>query len=109
MKSLGEIVEKNKKDGRRPPNSQRARAVVQVMILMGEDKTTESEREMEYREPGLGRKTKKERIGKRIKYWFGRTKKLHPDEIFKMISQSKTGKNKQSLFNYLLKQRNAKK
>jgi len=50
----------------------------------------------------------KARLNTRMKYWLGRTRNQTPEDIERMMSQAKTGKNPQKLFNWLLKKHNEK-
>src|SRR4030042_3745468 len=75
------------------PNSIRAERIEQLLSFMGENRKLEAEKEKEYAE----------RLGRRFKYWLGRTKHLSPGGIFMFMKQAKDGRNPQSLFNYLLK------
>lgn len=66
---------------RRPLNSKRAYAIEQLMFFMGENPTD----------------------SKRFGYWCGRTKKIEPEKLFEMMSESKEGNNPQALFQWKLK------
>lgn len=77
------------------PNSPRAERIEQLLSLMGEDRKLEQESDEQYAQ----------RIGKRFKYWLGRTRKYSPDEIFAMLRQARSGKNPGALFNYLIKKK----
>lgn len=66
---------------RRPVNSKRAYCIEQLMIFMGENPTD----------------------SKRFGYWCGRTKKISPNRVLEMMSESKSGRNPKALFCWLLK------
>ncbi len=112
MKSIADIMaerspeEKPKRGG---INSPRSQAASQILVFMGEDKTLDEEKKLESRTSGAGKAAKKKRLNQRIKYWLGRTKKLDPKEIYGLMSQAREGKNKQALFNYLLKNHGSRK
>lgn len=106
MKSIADIFAqqaKEEKPKRGGVNSTRSNAVAQLLVFMGEDKTTDEERKLEQRQEGAGKEAKKKRLQRRMKYYLGRTKKIHPKEIYQLMSQAKEGKNKHALFNFLLK------
>lgn len=75
------------------PNSPRAEQIERLLSLMGENRKLDKEGEKEYAE----------RLGRRFKYWLGRTRSLSPDEIFATMRQAKEGKNPGALFNHILK------
>lgn len=83
MKEIGDILGKKltEKGKYRGPNSERADQVDQLMSFMGENP----------------------KDSKRFKYWLGRTRKLHPQEIYRLMREAKDGRNPRALFNYLLK------
>jgi hypothetical protein len=106
MKTIGENLEKYIK----PPEkkrggitSQKADQVSQLIYFMGEHETLKEEKILERRKPGAGREAKRKRIANRMKYWLGRTRKLTPDQLYRMMRQAKEGSNPPALFNYLLK------
>lgn len=75
-------------------NSQRADVISKVVTFMGEHIPTKGESE----------EALKKRIAKRFKYWLGRTRKISPGEIYRLMSTAKAeGKNPQALFNHLIK------
>jgi len=39
----------------------------------------------------------------RFAYWLGRTKKLSPDSIYRLLKEAGTGRNPQAFFQFLLK------
>lgn len=69
----------NKFKYRRPVNSKRAYVIEQVILFMGEKDNS------------------------RFGYWCGRTKKVSPDRLFELMSESKQGKNPRALFQWKLK------
>jgi hypothetical protein len=86
MNSIGDLLGKRKipTEGEKKAggiNSERAEMIDRLMSFMREDVTD----------------------GKRFKYWLGRTRKLGPAEIYRLMNQAKDGRNSQALFNYLLK------
>jgi len=88
---------------KKAPNSERAEQVEKLLYFMGDAATTEEERTLERNNPGKGKEAKRKRVQKRIRYWFGRTRKLQPGDIYRLMEQAKTGKNSPALFNHLLK------
>jgi hypothetical protein len=76
-KTFDQATTKPKKRG--GVNSERADLVEQLCVLMREDPKA------------------------RMKYWLGRTRKLPPAEIYRLMRAAKDGKNPAALFNHLLK------
>lgn len=85
------------------PNSPRAEQVARILVLMGEDATLPEERALELRQAGSGRAAKKQRLSRRFKYWLGRTRRLHPGDIYRLLRCAGEGSNPPALFNYLLR------
>lgn len=45
------------------------------------------------------------RIKRRFKYWLGRTRRLTPPEIYRLVRAAKDGAKPPALFNFLLKKK----
>lgn len=109
MEGIGQLLkdlkmpEKNTTKARGGINSERADVVAKLLSFMGEDRMTPEETDLEKHRPGEGDAAMKKRIGTRMKYWLGRTRKVDPPEIERLMRDAKDGKNARALFNYLLK------
>lgn len=108
MVYMGKLAEAKKVQKKGGLNSERSEVVFQLLQFMGEELTLKEEKELEKQYTGAGRKAKIARIGMRMKYWLGRTRHLSSEQIYKLISEAKLGKNQQATLNYLLKTKYAR-
>ena len=99
MKSIKEILEAKAGDSagkkKRGPNCERAAEIEQVMLVMCEH----------LRQPGESEADRELRINRRFKYWLGRTRRLAPPEIYRIVRAAKDGGKPPALFNFLLKKK----
>jgi len=99
MKSIKEILEARAGDSagkkRGQPTSERAAEIEQVMLVMREN----------LKEPGETEPAREVRIKRRFRYWLGRTRRLTPPEIYRLVRAAKDGAKPPALFNYLLKKK----
>lgn len=108
MEAIGQLLKGLKQPERKQTkarggiNSERADNVAKLLSFMGEDRMTPEETDLEKHRPGEGDAAMKKRIGKRMKYWLGRTRKVDPAEIERLMRDAKDGKRPQALFNWLL-------
>lgn len=109
-KVQAEMVAKVKKRG--GINSRRAELVLEIMNLMHEhtrdallknaNKRELAEYEQVKDNPDDLRAWSRKVYNRRFKYWLGRTRRLHPENIDILVKQAKGGKNPAALFNHLL-------